>query len=328
MKKRNLLIGTVAAACLSFTMVAGAEEAGQDSYDVAVIVKGMNSEYWQTVLAGAEKAGEDLGNVNVTTYGPASEADMDDQVSILDDVISKNPDAIVIASTSQDATVPGIEAAYDSGISIILIDGSVNSDKYNTFLATDNEKGGALAAETLVEQLQKEGKELKGKIGILSAMAGVQSLTARGDGFTNRLAELAPDITVADTKYSNGDITKAVMATEDMLTANSDLIGFYADNNECGSAAAQVISERELENDIVLIAFDADDNEIEGLKTGSVDGIILQDPYGMGYKGVISAVDAVNGKTLEKYIDTVVSVATAENMEDEDINALLYPSVE
>lgn len=328
MKKRNLLIGTVAAACLSFTMVAGAEEAGQDSYDVAVIVKGMNSEYWQTVLAGAEKAGEDLGNVNVTTYGPASEADMDDQVSILDDVISKNPDAIVIASTSQDATVPGIEAAYDSGISIILIDGSVNSDKYNTFLATDNEKGGALAAETLVEQLQKEGKELKGKIGILSAMAGVQSLTARGDGFTNRLAELAPDITVADTKYSNGDITKAVMATEDMLTANSDLIGFYADNNECGSAAAQVISERELENDIVLIAFDADDNEIEGLKTGSVDGIILQDPYGMGYKGVISAVDAVNGKTLEKYIDTGVSVATAENMEDEDINALLYPSVE
>ena len=328
MKKRNLLIGTVAAACLSFTMVAGAEEAGQDSYDVVVIVKGMNSEYWQTVLAGAEKAGEDLGNVNVTTYGPASEADMDDQVSILDDVISKNPDAIVIASTSQDATVPGIEAAYDSGISIILIDGSVNSDKYNTFLATDNEKGGALAAETLVEQLQKEGKELKGKIGILSAMAGVQSLTARGDGFTNRLAELAPDITVADTKYSNGDITKAVMATEDMLTANSDLIGFYADNNECGSAAAQVISERELENDIVLIAFDADDNEIEGLKTGSVDGIILQDPYGMGYKGVISAVDAVNGKTLEKYIDTGVSVATAENMEDEDINALLYPSVE
>ncbi len=299
----------------------------KETYDVAIIVKGMNSEYWQTVIGGAEAAKEALGNINLTSYGPASEADMDEQVSILDDVISKKPDAIIIASTSQEATVPSLEKAYDNGIKVILIDGSVQTEKYHTFLATDNEKGGALAAQTLVDKMKEQGKELKGKVGILSAMAGVQSLTARGDGFKNKLAELAPDIVIADTKYSNGDIMKAVSAAEDMLTANADLVGFYADNNECGSAASQVITERGLEDQIVNVAFDADDSEIEGLKSGSVDGIVLQDPFGMGYKAVQSVVDLMNGKTLEKYIDTGVQVATKENMENEDINSLLYPPV-
>lgn len=325
MKKRNLVLGILAITCLGMSVNVSADDT--ESYEFVVIVKGMNSEYWQTVIAGAEAAGEELGNVTVKSYGPASEADLDDQVTILDDVISKSPDAIIIASSSQDATVPGIESAYDSGIPIVLIDGGVNTEKYNTFLATDNEKGGELAAETLVSKLEEAGKELKGKVGVLSAMAGVQSLTARGDGFTNKLAELAPDIEIADTKYSNGDITKAVTATEDMLTANSDLIGFYADNNECGSAAAQVITERKLENDIVLIAFDSDDNEIKGLESGAVDGIILQDPYGMGYKAVTNAVNIIEGETPEKYIDTGVKVATKENMNDEDINALLNPPI-
>ncbi len=303
------------------------ETSNQEDYEVAVIVKGMNSEYWQTVISGSKKAASELGNVHLTSYGPPAEANMDEQISILDDVISKKPDAIIIASTSQEATVPSLEKAYDSGIKVILIDGSVKSEKYDTFLATDNEKGGALAAQTMVDKLTEEGKELKGKIGILSAMAGVQSLTARNDGFKKKLAELAPDIEIADTKYSNGDVLKAVAAAEDMLTANADLIGFYADNNECGSAAAKVITERGLEDGIVNIAFDADDNEINGLETGAVDGIILQDPFGMGYKAVQSAIDIINGKTLEKYIDTGVQVATKDNMEDEDIYNLLYPPV-
>lgn len=303
-------------------------EALAENVKVAVIVKGMNSEFWQTVIAGAKKSGEDLGNVEITAYGPPSEANMDEQVTILEDVISKKPNAIVIASTSKEATVPALEKAYADGIKIILIDGSIESDSYDTFLATDNEKGGAMAADTFVAKLKEEGKELKGKIGILSAMAGVQSLTARNDGFINRLKEIAPDITIADTKYSNGDILKAVTAAEDMLTANADLIGFYADNNECGSAAAQVISERGREDELTAVAFDADESEIEALKTGALDGIVLQDPYGMGYKAVASAVDAINGKTLEKYIDTGVKVATKENMDEEEIHSLLYPQID
>lgn len=303
-------------------------EALEETVKIAVIVKGMNSEFWQTVIAGAKKSGQDLGNVEITSYGPPSEANMDEQVTILEDVISKKPNAIVIASTSKEATVPALEKAYADGIKIILIDGSIDSDSYDTFLATDNEKGGAMAADTFVAKLEEEGKELKGKIGILSAMAGVQSLTARNDGFITRLKEIAPDITIADTKYSNGDIMKAVTAAEDMLTANADLIGFYADNNECGSAAAQVIAERGRENELAAVAFDADESEIEALKTGALDGIVLQDPYGMGYKAVASAVDALNGKTLEKYIDTGVKVATKENMDDEDIHSLLYPQLD
>ena len=101
--------------------------------EVAIIFKGIDSDFWQTVIAGAMKAGEDFG-VTVKSFGPPTEGDLDQQVTILEDVISKNPDAIVIASTSKEATVPAIEKAFDGGMPIVLIDGGIESTN-TTFLA-------------------------------------------------------------------------------------------------------------------------------------------------------------------------------------------------
>lgn len=306
--------------------VTGAKTEADKPLEVAVVVKGTDSEFWQTVISGAEKAGEDLGSMNVTSYGPPTEGDLDEQTTILENVVNKKPDIIVLASTSPLSTVPIVEKAYDEGIKIVLIDGMIDTDKYHTFLATDNKAAGALAADRLVEVLTKQNKELKGDIGIISAMAGVSSLTARNDGFVNRLKEIAPEIRIADVKYSNGDILKAVSAVEDMITTHSNLIGIFADNNQCGAAAAQIITERGLEDEIVAIAFDADPVEIEALKAGALDGIVLQDPYGMGYKAVENGLKLIKGESIEQMIDTGVSIATQDNLQDPKIDKLLYPS--
>ncbi len=294
--------------------------------EVAIIVKGIDSDFWQTVIAGAMKAGEDFG-VTVKSFGPPTEGDLDQQVTILEDVISKNPDAIVIASTSKEATVPAIEKAFDGGMPVVLIDGGIESDKYTTFLATDNEVAGGRAAEEMVRQLEKLDKPLSGEVCVISAMAGVQSLTARNDGFKNKLKELAPDLEIVDTRYSEGDIMKAVQIAEDMLTAYPDVVAFFADNNQCGDALAQIIKERGLKDDIVAIAFDADDVAIEALKEGHLKGIVVQDPYGMGYMGVEAALKTLDGEKLEKYVDTGSLVATVENMEEQKVKDLLYPPV-
>ena len=179
----------------------------------------------------------------------------------------------------------------------------------------------------MVRQLEKLDKPLSGEVCVISAMAGVQSLTARNDGFKNKLKELAPDLEIVDTRYSEGDIMKAVQIAEDMLTAYPDVVAFFADNNQCGDALAQIIKERGLKDDIVAIAFDADDVAIEALKEGHLKGIVVQDPYGMGYMGVEAALKTLDGEKLEKYVDTGSLVATVENMEEQKVKDLLYPPV-
>jgi ribose transport system substrate-binding protein len=295
---------------------------------VAVIIKATDSDFWQYVLVGASNyAKEHPSQVVVTTYGPPSEADIDKQVAILEDVINSKPDAIVIASTSSDATVPAIERASKLGIPVITIDNKVNTKVVKCHLATDNIKGGALAADMLIEGLKAMGKPVTGKVAVISAMAGVQVLTDRDTGFITRIKQVAPNVKLLPTRYIDNDIMKGLSTAEDIFTANSDLMGFFADNNHSGDGVARAIKERNLAGKISAVAFDSDPEEIQALSEGTLYALILQDPYGMGYKGVDMALQALAGKTLPAYVDTGATAVTKKNMNEPAIKALLDPMI-
>ncbi|WP_413303546.1 ABC transporter substrate-binding protein [Bacillus sp. 1P10SD] len=322
----SLMGGLVA--CSQSSSSDGSKEKGKSNepLDIAVIIKATDSGFWQTVLQGAKAAGKELGNkVKITTDGPPSEADIDKQVAILENVITSQPDGIVIASTSSDATVPAIENAMGQDIPVVLVDNRVKTDQYVSFLATDNLKGGALAADKLVEELKKAGKELKGKVAVVSAMAGVQVLTDRDKGFIDRLKKIAPDIKVLDTRYVDNDITKALGTAQDIITSNPDIVGFFADNNHTGIGVGRAVSEEKLQDSIAVVSYDADEEQINSLKSGAIDYLIVQDPFGMGYKGVMNVVAKLEGKKVEKDIDTGVTAVSMDNFENEDVQKLLYP---
>ena len=304
---------------------APAGDAGK-TYNIDVIIKATDSDFWQVVLKGAERAAADSGGkIKVKTYGPPSEKDIDQQVSILENSVSSKPDGIVIASTSSDASVPAIEKAMDQNIPVVLIDNRVKTDKFVSFLATDNKKGGALAADKLVEALKANGKELKGEVGVISAMAGVQVLIDRDTAFLERLKEIAPDIKPLETRYVDSDITKALGAAEDILTKNPNILGFFADNNATGVGVARTITERKLIGKVPVVAYDADNEEINALESGAIYALVVQDPFGMGYKGVQSVVEQLEGKQVQKEIDTGATAVTKENMSTDEIQGLLYP---
>ena len=320
MKKRTLVI------VLLLALVTLMPSFAQAPKKVAVIIKATDSDFWQYVLIGATNyAKENSGKVVVTTYGPPSEADIDKQVAILEDVVNSKPDAIVIASTSSDATVPAIERAVKMGIPVITIDNKVNTNAVVSHLATNNMKGGALAADMMVARLKELKKPLTGKVALISAMAGVQVLTDRDTGFADQLKKVAPNLKVLPTRYIDNDIMKALAAAEDLLTANPDLVGFFADNNHSGDGVARAISERKLGDKIAAVAFDSDPEEVQSLKDGVLYALVLQDPYGMGYKGVQSALDAIAKKTLPTYVDTGATAVTKVNMNDAKIKGLLDP---
>jgi len=288
-----------------------------EPFDIAFIVKATDSDFWQYTIVGAKNAEYDLkGLINVTVYGPPSEADIDEQVAIVENVVNTKPDAIVIASTSSDATSLVLNNAYEQGIKIILIDNFVHDTGYHSFLATNNRVGGALAADKLVEFLQAAGKPLEGKIAVISSMAGVQVLIDRTEGFLERLEEIAPGLEVLPIRYADNDIAVAANIAEDILTANPDLLGFFANNNHTGDGVARVIEERGLQDQIVAVAYDSDPQEIDALRSGALKALIVQDPHGMGYKGVMFAFMAINGEPLPEYFDTGVYVVTQENLDE------------
>ncbi|HOV62626.1 MAG TPA: ABC transporter substrate-binding protein [Spirochaetia bacterium] len=328
MKKIALVLLFAITACALFA--GGAKETATPAKGgvkhVAVIIKATDSDFWQYVLVGANNYGkEHPDKVRITTHGPASEADIDKQVAILEDVISSKPDAIVISSTSSDATVPAIEKAAAAGIPVVTIDNKVKTDKVVTLLATDNKKGGALCADKLVEGLKAKNIPLKGKVGMISAMAGVQVLTDRDEGFLTRMKEIAPDLQVLPVRYIDNDILKGLAATEDILTANPDIVGFFGDNNHSGDGVARAIRERKLQDKIVAVAYDSDPEEVQALKDGILYALIVQDPYGMGYKGVDTALRALAGEKFPPYIDTGCSAVTKANMDSPEMKGLLDP---
>ena len=294
---------------------------------VAVIIKATNSEFWQFVLVGARNyAKEHPDLVTVTTDGPPNEADIDQQVSILENVISRHPDGIVLASTSSEATVPAIEKAVGEGIPVVTIDNKVKTDKVASFLATNNTLGGKLAAQELVNQLKAAGRPLKGKIALISAMAAVQVLVDRDAGFVAGMKEYAPDISVIPAQYTNNDVFQAVNVAHDLMLSNPDIVGIFADNNTTGDGTARVVTESGKQDSIIAVAFDSDPQEVEALKSGALKALVLQDPYGMGYKGVDSVLKAIAGEKLPPYVDTGANVVTKANMDQERMQQLLNPA--
>lgn len=300
---------------------------GEEPYKISVIIKATDSDYWQTLLLGAKAAEADSnGKVVVTTDGPPSEIDIEEQVSILENVIATNPDGIAIASTSTDATVPAIEEAMGMGIPVITIDNKLNTDNYTSFLATDHSLAAGMVAEAMVKDWEDRGVDPDGKkVIVISSVAGTKVNTDRTEGFINKIRELVPGIQVLETQYADNDISKALSIAENTMAANPDLIGIFGDNNHMGVGISKALEEAGKQDDIVAYAFDADPDEIEAIKNGILRGIVVQDPFGMGYQGVMSAVAAIEGEAVEKDVVVDATIVTIDNMDEPDIQKLLYP---
>jgi ribose transport system substrate-binding protein len=303
------------------------EEAEKESYDITVIIKATDSDYWQSVLLGAKAAAADSnGKINVSTAGPKSETDIDEQVTILENAVIAEPDGIVIASISSDATVPAVEEAESKGIPVATVDNKLNTDKYTQHLATDHYSAAATAAEDMVAKWEAAGLDPSGKtVGILSADSGSAVNQARCEGFIDKITELVPDIKVLETQYCDNDIQKALDASDNLILANEDLIGLFGDNNHMGDGIANSIGQNDMGGKILSYAFDSDDTEIKAIQDGDLTGIVVQNPYGMGYDGVLAVIASLEGQTLEQDVVSKTTLVTIENIMDSEVQALLYP---
>ena len=294
-----LLVGALAACQPSTDDPNGNGNGGDDDvFEITVIIKATDSNYWQTVLLGAQAAAADSnGTIRVTTAGPTSETDIGEQVTILENAITAGPDGIVIASISSDATVPAVEDAVGRGIPVVTVDNRLNTDAYSQHLATNHYDAAAGAAEAMAQKWADDGVDPVGKkVVVLSADSGSAVNQARTNGFIDKITELVPEIIVLETQYADNDIGRAQDILDNLIIANPDLIGVFGDNNHMGNGIANSIEQNNKGDDIVSFAFDSDDTAIAAIRNGVLTGIVVQDPFGMGYDGVLAAVEVAKDR--------------------------------
>lgn len=294
---------------------------GTEGLNVIVIVKATNSQYWQYVFEGAQDAAEVLG-VNLTTQGAAAESDIAEQITIVENAISQDPDAIVVAPTAFEPLAAPIEDATAAGIPVIVIDSGVDTDAYASFLSTDNVAAGRAAGHELASCIEERTGAAEGQVAYLTALPGVGSLDARDQGFLEAM-ETYPGLEVVDQRFGDNDVAQALSNTLDLLTAYPDLVGIFADNNMMGGGAGTALSEQGAAEDVCLVAFDTDDQELAYLDEGVIHALIVQDPYMMGYAGVMYGVNAHFGARLPAQVDTGVFVVTQDTLESPAVQGLL-----
>ena len=291
--------------------------------EIDVIVMATTSVYFATVFDGARAAAKVLG-IQVATLGPSSAMDAAQEVSIMENAISAHPTGIVIAAANAQALAEPIAAATKAGIPVVVIDSNANTDKYVTFLATNNVTGGTKAADELARCVKARTGQAAGNVAYLTALPGVQSLNNRDKGFVEELKKY-PGLKIVDHRVGNNQAGRALSDAEDLLTRHPDLVGMFGDDDIQGDGIGEATSEHGLSREPCLVAFDTSDIEDKFVRDGIIDGLIVQNPYMMGYAGVWYVLAAAHGVAFPHYIDSGVRVVTKANINTPQIAELLEP---
>lgn len=294
---------------------------------IAVIPKGTTHVFWQSVRAGALAAGDALNeegvNVRVIWQGPLLENDRTQQMELVETFTTRRVDGIVLAPLDHQALVAPVRAANRAGIPVAIFDSALSSEIPISFIASDNYRGGELAALHLGESLGGTGKVL-----VLRYQVGSASTEEREAGFLDAIGQTFPEIEiVSSNQYAGPNRETALTAATNLLNRfGHDLDGVFASNESATAGMLLALRNRRDETQPLLVGFDSAPELIEGLRRGDVSGLMVQNPYNMGYLGVRTMVAHLQGEAVEPVIDTGVTLVTADRLDSPDVQRLLDPT--
>jgi ribose transport system substrate-binding protein len=270
------------------------------------------------VKLGSENAAKDL-NVKITFEGPESESQVDKQIEMLQAALDKKPQAICLAALDSKAVVPLLEKAQTAKIPIVGFDSGVDSAIPVTTASTDNIAAAGTAADKMSALIGDEGE-----VGVVVHDQTSRTGIDRRDGFVNQMKSKHPKVNIVDIQYGAGDQLKSTDIAKAMMQAHPNLKGFFGANEGSIIGVLNAVKELNKGGKIVVIGYDSGKQQTDAVRSGVEAGAITQDPIGIGYKCVDSAVKAIKGESLPKNIDTGFYWYDKTNIDDPKIKAVLY----
>lgn len=294
----------------------------QDTIEIALIPKGTDILFWKSVHAGGEKAADELG-INVIWQGPQKESDREQQINIVQNFISRGVDAICLAPLDEVALMRPVKSAKKRNIPVVIIDSGLQGEDFASFVATDNWKCGHLAAEKLTEMLDGQGNVL-----LLRFNEGSNSTHNREEGFLEWMQNNAPGINLISTdQYAGVTKESALQVSQNLLNRFSEINGIFCPNESTSFGMLRALQIAGKAGKVKLIGFDYIDPFAEAIRKKEMHGLVVQDPFSIGYIGVQTAYAVLEGKSVEPRIETQVVFVTPENIDNPDIQNVVNPDI-
>jgi ribose transport system substrate-binding protein len=346
---RGYSLAAALGACLALSGGCGGcgDSQPQAKYKIAVIPKGLTHEFWQSVHRGAEQAGKDLTDHGISTQiiwdGPRKEDDAQNQIEIIQLNLSNNINGLVLAPQHSKTMVAPVERAVDQGVPVVVIDSGLSKqDMIVKYIATDNKHGGELAAEHLLKVLRDEGKTAP-KLILLRYAVGSESTEQREKGFVEYVnkeiekqkMEGTPTITwLSNKEYAGATKDSAIAKAIPLLNSYRDqgIDGIFAPNESSAAGMLQALRTQDLNKKIHFVGFDSSGPLLQALEDGDIDGLVVQDPYKMGYLGVWTLVQYLEGYDVapdgQKTQSTGEHLVTKAILKDKSTRELFEPELQ
>jgi ribose transport system substrate-binding protein len=252
-----------------------------------------------------------------------AEATAAEQRRILDDLLTRGVAGVSISSIDPKNSTEILNKVAEHAV-LFTTDSDAPDSKRVLYIGTDNEKAGEQAGRRLCQLIKAGNPGASGDVLIESSVAGIQTLKDRDAGFKSGL-RTCPGVTVGATRYNNNDLNTAASQVNDAITANPNLAGIFADNNTSGTGSARAIKDNNAADKIPVVAFDTDPQENAALADGSLDALVVQNPYFFGYQGVVEAGMASVGTLPPLVLDPGAVVADKGNLNSPAVKPLLNP---
>jgi ribose transport system substrate-binding protein len=322
---RQLLAAAFGAMLL---VAASGDHAQAQKKPVIALIPGLTTDaFYITMHKGAQRAADALGAELIFQGGPDFNPTV--QVPVLNAVIARHPDAILIAPTDKQQLIGPLKQAVDAGIKVITVDTFIDDGKYQdgrgegdfplSYVASDNILGGFLAGAALGKVIDG-----KGKVYVSNVKPGISTTDQREQGFKLAMKQLWPHVNVLGTQFNDDDANKAAAQLQAVFARNPDLDGVFGANLFSAIGAADGVKAVGKTGQIRVVAFDAPQRIIDDLKSGLIDLAIAQHPAEIGYYGVVTAYAAVTGQSVPIHIGTGFTVMDASNIDDPDIRKFVY----
>ena len=316
MKRSKALVCALLAACLCACTAAAPAGA---RHRVAIVAKSTRTEFWLSVFAGAEAAATEY-NIELSITGPETEEDYETQNRMVADVVADGAEALVFSAIDYENNAAAIDAAAESGVRIVAIDSNVDSGAVQTYIGTDNYAAGQMAAQAALDGV--EGQLTVGIVNYdVSSANGQERERGAVDAF-----EQSGRARVAAVINTLAEAARAQADTAAMLAEHPEINVLLAFNEPTSVGAADAVEGMGLAEDVFLVGFDSNVATIDGLQDGTVDALIVQNPYAMGYLGVESAYRLLSGQggSPEATVDTSTRIVNRDNMFTMDSQKALF----
>lgn len=286
-----------------------------DALNISVILKTTASEYWQYVQAGANAYQTENPNVTVTVVGAASETSYDEQLNIIEtNLASGQYDGFVIAPLQADMVTTLIAGTTDP---IIAVDTKIEAPEVLSFVGTGNEEAAAQGGSAAVEAAKAAGwTELKAIS--ISGVQGDSTASARLAGYQKGVEDAGGEFLSAETQYADAVADKAVASMEAIMQNHPEGVAMILCNNDdMAMAAARAAAGNAAYADTIFVGFDGIQSACTAILNGEETMSVAQNAYQMGYLAVEACVKAIQGESIDEFIDSGSSMVTADNAQEQ-----------